>query len=303
MWFKNLSIYRLTKPFVFTSAELEQKLEAMRFKPCGSHDEFSFGWTAPCPESEQLVHSSNGFLMVCGKKEEKLLPSSVVNEIYVEKANEQEANTGRKLSAKQRKELKEEIIFDLLPRAFSHSGKTYAYIDVKNGWVVVDSASSNKAEGLLSCVRSCLGSFPVVPLKTERTPVFMMTTWADGEVMPHGVILNDECELKSQDEDGAVVRCKKHDLHLPEIKNHLKAGKQVTKLALSWDDRLAFVLDENLAVKRLQFYELVQSKALDLNTETSQQRFDADFAIMTAELEEFLPKLAEWFGGLNDSKS
>lgn len=299
MWFKNLIVYRLTESFAFTSAELEQKLEQMRFRPCGSHNEFSFGWAAPCPESEQLVHSSNGFMMICGKKEEKLLPASVVNELLAEKITAHEVDYGRMPSKKQRTEMKDELIFGLLPRAFSHSRKTFAYIDVKGGWVVVDSASSNKAEDLLSCVRSCLGSFPIVPLNTKQTPVFVLTEWLDGENIPDGVVVDYECELKSQDENGAVVRCKKHDLHLPEIKNHLRAGKRVTKLALSWDDRLAFVLDENLAVKRLQFLELVQSKALDLDAETPQQRFDADFAIMTTELAGFLPKLVEWFGGLN----
>jgi recombination associated protein RdgC len=299
MWFKNLSVYRLTEPFALTSAELEQKLEPMRFKPCGSHDEAKFGWTAPCPESEQLVHSSNGFMMICGKKEEKLLPSSVVNEIYAEKANEHEANTGRRLSAKQRKELKEEIIFDLLPRAFSHSRKTYTCIDVKGGWVVVDSASSNKAEDLLSCVRSCLGSLPIVPLNTKQTPMFVMTEWLEKETRPAGIYFDEEVKLVCNDADGATAVCRHQDLSQPEIKKHLESGKQVVSLAMTWEERLSFVLHESLAVKRLQFLELVQSQVLDLDAETPQQRFDADFAIMTAELAEFLPKLVEWFGGLN----
>jgi recombination associated protein RdgC len=290
MWFKNLSLFRLTESFNHSSAEVEQKLESMRFRPCGSHDESSFGWTSPLGRSsEQLVHSSNGFMMVCGKKEEKVLPSSVVNELVQEKILDIETQQARKLSKKERTEIKDELIFDLLPRAFSFSRNTFAYIDPKGGWVVVDSGTAKKAEDMLSSLRKCLGSLPVVPLNTAQKPISVMTEWLINNQTPAGI----------SPEEGAIVRCKKHDLALPEIKNHLETGKQVIKLALNWDDRLSFVLDENLSVKRLRFLELIQDQTSNTNAETEQERFDVDFSIMTAEFANFLPKLLELFGGEN----
>ena len=63
MWFKNLALYRFTEPFTLTADELEEKLADKHFRPCGSHDEFSLGWTSPVGNSsEQLIHASNGFL-------------------------------------------------------------------------------------------------------------------------------------------------------------------------------------------------------------------------------------------------
>ncbi|ASF44672.1 recombination-associated protein RdgC [Methylovulum psychrotolerans] len=298
MWFKNLSIFRLTEAFTLSSEELEQKLEALAFRPCGPHEEFAFGWTAPLGKSgQQLVHSSNGFMMLCGKKEERVLPASVVNELLQEKISDAEDKQGRKLSKKDRTTIKDELIFELLPKAFTFSRKTYAYIDPQGGWVIVDAASAKAAEDLLSLLRKCLGSLPAVPLNTVNKPTAVLTEWLSSQQTPDDLTVEDECELRSPEEAGGIIRCKRHDLALPEIKNHLDTGKQVIKLAVNWADRLAFIVDEHLAIKRLRFLDLVQDQAADVQADNEAERFDADFAIMSLELGQFLPRLVELFGG------
>jgi recombination associated protein RdgC len=300
MWFKNLSIFRLNEDFTLAPAELEQKLQQMAFRPCGSHEEFTFGWTSPLGKSsEQLVHSANGFLMVCGKKEERVLPASVVNEMLQEKILETEEQQGRKLAKKERTALKDELIFELLPRAFTFSNKTYAYIDPKGGWLIVDAASAKKAEDLLSSLRKCLGSLPAVPLNTVDKPVKVMTEWLVSNQAPDDIVIEDECELRAPEEEGGIIRCKRHDLSLPEIKNHLDTGKEVIKLAVNWADRIAFIIDENLAVKRLKFLDLIQDQVSDIDTGSEAEQFDVDFSIMSLELSNFLPRLLELFGGEN----
>ncbi|MGZ6488311.1 MAG: recombination-associated protein RdgC [Pseudobdellovibrio sp.] len=300
MWFKNLSIFRLTEDFALAPSDLELKLEQMAFRPCGSHEEFTFGWTSPLGKSsEQLVHSANGFLMVCGKKEERVLPASVVNEMMQEKILETEEQQGRKLSKKVRTAIKDELIFELLPRAFTFSNKTYAYIDPKGGWLIVDAASAKKAEDLLSSLRKCLGSLPAVPLNTIEKPVKVMTEWLVNNQPPDDITIEDECELRAPEEEGGIIRCKRHDLSLPEIKNHLDTGKEVIKLAVNWADRIAFIIDENLAVKRLKFLDLIQDQVADIDTGSEAEQFDVDFSIMSLELANFLPRLLELFGGEN----
>jgi recombination associated protein RdgC len=300
MWFKNLSIFRLTEDFTLAPADLEQKLEQMAFRPCGSHEEFTFGWTSPLGKSsEQLVHSANGFLMLCGKKEERVLPASVVNEMLQEKILETEEQQGRKLAKKERTAIKDELIFELLPRAFTFSNKTYAYIDPKGGWLIVDAASAKKAEDLLSSLRKCLGSLPAVPLNTIEKPVKVMTEWLVNNQAPDDITIEDECELRSPEEEGGIIRCKRHDLSLPEIKNHLDTGKEVIKLAVNWADRIAFIIDENLAIKRLKFLDLIQDQVADTESSSEAEQFDVDFSIMSLELSNFFPRLLELFGGEN----
>ncbi len=298
MWFKNLAIFRLTESFTLSATDLAKKLEQMPFRPCGKHEDSSFGWTAPLGRnSELLVHQANGFMMICAKKEEKVLPTAVINEMVQEKVLELETKQGSKLSRKERNSLKDEIIFELLPKAFSFSRIAYAYIDPKGGWVVVDAASAKKAEDLLSSVRRCLGSFPIVPLNTVEKPSMVMTEWLMKNQAPKGIGIEDECELRSPEDEGGILRCKNHDLALPEIKNHLQKGKLVIKLALNWEDRISFILDEELAVKRLRLLDVIQDQITDINAETDAERFDADFSIMTLEFANFLPRLVELFGG------
>ncbi len=297
MWFKNLSIFRLTEAFTLTAEELEEKLETLAFRPCGSHEDFSLGWVSPIGKAAPLVHSANGFMMICTKKEERVLPVSVLNEMMQEKIDETEEAEGRKLSKKERTAIKDELIFELLPRAFTFSRKLFAYIDVKGGFLVVNSGSTKSAEDLLSLLRKCLGSLPAVPLNTVEKPIATMTQWLLTQKTPKDVKIEDECELRAPEEAGGVIRCKRHDLSLPEIKNHLDIGKQVIKLALTWDDRLSFILDENLSVKRLKFLDLIQDQVTDTDAHDEAARFDVDFSIMSLELANFIPRLLEIFGG------
>ncbi|MGR8941563.1 MAG: recombination-associated protein RdgC [Gammaproteobacteria bacterium] len=302
MWFKNLTIFRLTEAFTLTPNDLEQKLGALPFRPCGPHEESSFGWTPPVGKANgQLVHAANGFMMLCGKKEEKVLPTAVVNEMLQEKISEIEDRETRKLSKKERSTLKDELIFELLPKAFCFSRKTYAYIDPKGGWLLVDSASAKSAEDLLSNLRKCLGSLPAIPLNTVDKPSSTMTQWLLTQETPDDLTIEDECELRALEDEGGIVRCKKHDLSAPEIKNHLDTGKQAIKLAVNWAERIAFVLDEHLALKRLRFLDLVQDQVADIDAQSAAERFDADFTIMSLELAELLPRLTSWFGGENPS--
>ena len=296
MWFKNLAIYRFTEPFTLTAEIFDEKLQQQPFRPCGAHDEFSFGWTSPLGKySDALVHANNGFFMICAKKEEKVVPASVINEMLQEKVGEIEEQEARKVTGKERTRIKDELIFELLPRAFSFSRKTYAYIDSQGGWLVVDAASPKKAEDLLSQLRKCLGSLPLVPLGASIKPSPIMTSWLLHQDTPKDIVIEDECELRSLEEEGAIIRCKRHDLALPEIKNHLDNGKQVIKLAVSWADRLSCVLDENLLVKRLKFLDLIQEQAADIDAFDDAEQFDADFSIMSAELAQFFPRLLELF--------
>lgn len=299
MWFKNLALLRFTEPFTLTAEELEQRLQTGRFRPCGSLEPVSYGWCSPVGRADDapLVYAANGYLMICGLKEEKILPASVINEMLAERVAEQEERKGTPLRKKERDAIRDEVLHDLLPRAFSHTRRTYAYIDPKGGWLVVDSASAKKTEELASWLRRCVETLPVaLPASNER-PAAVLTRWlADGQA-PSDIVVENECELRSTEEDGGIVRCRRHDLSAPEIQNHLEAGKEVSKMALTWNDRLGFVIDDALGIKRLRFLDVIQEQAAEVDTADEVERFDVDFSIMSLELSAFLPRLFELFGG------
>lgn len=299
MWFKNLSLYRFTEDIPFSETQLQEKLDSFRFRPCGSLELFSYGWTAPLPgQDDLLVHNNNGFWMICARKEEKILPATVINEFLQERVGDIEDRELRKVRKKEKDSIRDEIIHDLLPKAFSYSRRTYAYIDSKGKWLIVDASSNKKSDDLVSYLRKSLDALPVIPPVVNTSPTAMMTQWlTENQPAAQGIILENECELRSPEEDGGIVRCKRQDLFSPEIESHLKAGKEVIKLALTWNDRLSFVIDEHLSIKRLRFLDLIQEEAANIETDSDTDRFDADFAIMSLELARFLPKFFELFGG------
>jgi recombination associated protein RdgC len=297
MWFKNLSLFRFTEPFTLSPEELAGKLEALQFRPCAPHEESSLGWSAPLGKEDQpMCHAANGNIMLCARKGQRVLPAAVINQTLQEKTAKVEEQQGRKMSNKEKYQLKDEIIFDLLPKAFTFSRKIYAYIDPKGGWLIVDAASAKNAEDLLSLLRKSLGSLPAVPISTATNPVMIMTQWLANQT-PKDIEVEDECELREPGEEGSIIRCKRHDLSLPEIQNHLDSGKEAIKLAVVWADRLSFVVDKSLAIKRLRFLNLIQDQLKDVDIEDEETQFDVDFAIMSAELNVFLPRLLELFGG------
>ncbi|MDX1816445.1 MAG: recombination-associated protein RdgC [Marinobacter sp.] len=299
MWFRNARVFRFTKPFDISAEDLEEKLQAEAFKPCGPQETTRQGWVAPLGKhGEQLVHSANGYHLIALRKEEKILPGPVVKEAVEERAEAIEIEQGRKVRRKEKDEIKEQVMLEMLPQAFSRNRRCYAYLAPQDGVLVVDAGSAKQAEDLASTLRKSVGSLPVRPPAVEQSPAFTFTGWLNETIdLPERITLGSECELKDPSEDGGVVRCKGLDLKADEIRNHLEAGMQVTKLSLTWDDNVSLVLDEELGIRRLKFGETLQEQLDDVDADDAAARFDAAFSLMTLELSRMIPGLLEALGG------
>jgi len=303
MWFKNLYLFRLTQPFTFEHDALNEALAADAFQPVGKVTPFSYGWTPPLGRrADQFCHTVGVYSMVCAQKEERVLPAAVVNEHLAEKVEQIEAAEARPVRRKERLQLKEELTMTLLPQAFTRSTRTWAYVDRKAGWLVVDVSSATRAEDLITQLRASLeeagGTITARLPDTEASPRVQMTRWLRGEGIPAGFELGEEYELQDADKEGGIVRCRRQDPFSDEIQAHLDAGKQVTKLAMSWRERLEFIVGEDLTVKRLRFTDTLKQE-LDSGHEDPAVQFDSDFAFMTLELSKFIEELIAAFGGEN----
>ncbi|MBA1197943.1 recombination-associated protein RdgC [Pseudomonas plecoglossicida] len=298
MWFKNLLTYRLTQEVPFEPEALETALASKPARPCASQELTTYGFVAPFGKGEDapLVHVSGEYLLIAARKEERILPSSVVNDAVKEKIEEIETEQMRKVYKKERDQIKDEIIQAFLPRAFIRRSMIFAAIAPRQGLILVNSASAKRAEDLLSTLREVMGSLPVRPVTVKAAPSATMTEWVTSQAAEDFHVL-DECELRDTHEDGGIVRCKRQDLKSDEIQLHLGNGKIVTQLALAWQDKLSFVLDDKTVIKRLKFEELLQEQAEQDGGEEAQQQFDASFLLMMMTFKEFLPALFEALGG------
>jgi len=298
MWFKNLQIYRLPAPWAIDLAKLDEQLARGGFAKCASHEPMSRGWVAPRKDGA-LIYANNRQWLLSLATEQRLLPSSVVNDEVRERAEVLTETQGYAPGRKQLRELKERVTEELMPRAFTRKRSTFVWIDPQNGWFIVDAGSQGKAEEVVEHLRFCLDELPLKLLHTQVSPQSAMADWLAGGEAPGGFTIDRDCELKAVGEEKSAVRYVRHPLNdevSAEIKAHLAAGKLPTKLALTWDERISFVLTEKLEIKRLAFLDLLKEEA-EKNAEHADEQFDADFALMTGELTRFLPALIEALGG------
>lgn len=295
MWFKNLQIYRLPTPWGMELAALEEQLGRGLFHRCPSNEPMSRGWVPPSRDGA-LVHALNRQWLLALAVEQRLLPGAVINDEVRERAAAIEAQQGYAPGRKQLRELRERVAEELLPRAFTRRRTTHVWIDPQAGWFCVDAASPAKAEEVIEHLRWTLDDFPLQMLHTQYSPASAMADWLAGGEAPAGFTIDRDCELKAVGEDKAAVRYVRHPLEGAEIKAHLASGKLPTRLALTWDDRISFILGERLEIKRLAFLDLLK-EAAEQSAEHADEQFDADFALMTGELARFLPQLLAALGG------
>lgn len=287
-------VYKLGGAWTATYEQIEQAVQAQRFEECGATQERSAGWVPPRGEEHApLVESVGGQYLLRLMVESKAVPASVVKRKAEERAQQIEATTGRKPGKKEIRDLREEAKQALLPVAFTKRGATLVWIDPMARRLVVDAGSQNRVDEVIGLLVKVLDGFAVQEVHTATSATAAMSEWLSSQEPPAGFSIDRECELKATDASKAVVRYAHHPLDIEEIRQHIAEGKLPTKLAMTWDDRVSFVLTEAMQLRKLQFQDGVFEKT----SKEKEDGFDADAAISTGELGRLLPELLEALGG------
>jgi recombination associated protein RdgC len=299
---KSALLYRLTHWPAPTLSDLESRLEAARFVPCGATQPESAGWIAPRGDKHgALAESVAGQLILRLCTETKAVPAQVVKSGVDERLDLIEQQTGRRPRGKLVRELKEEIVHDLLPRAFAKQATTWIWVDAKAGWLVVGAASAKKADGIVTrLVEMMRGELVLAPVQTQLSPATAMADWLASRDAPAGFSIDRECELKQPDSEKSAVRYARHTLDIEEVGEHIRQGKLPTQLALTWAGRVSFVLTETLALKKIKLLDVAVDGGGGSGTggdAGADSGFDADVAITTGELSRLIPDLIDALGG------
>jgi len=256
MFFRNLTFFRFPSSLNAALETLEDRLVEHPLKPVAPLELGSRGFVPPMGgEGTAMTHRLGECIWLTLGREDRLLPGAVVNDALAKKLAEIEAKEGRKLGGKARKQLKDDLIHEMLPKAFIKGSRTSASLDAKHGLIAVDASSKKSAENLVSELRHAMGSFPALPLNAEVAPRAILTGWLAGDALPDGLALGDECELRDPTDTGAVVKIQRMELSGEEIGKHLEAGKQCTRLALVLDDHVSFVIGEDLIVRKFKLLD------------------------------------------------
>ncbi len=297
MWFKNLRLYRLNGSIDQNSESLESLLDSKLFQPCGKLDLIKYGWTSPLGRTGKLLsHTALGATIFCAKRQEKVLPSAAVNEALENKIYEIREAEGRPVGRKERMALKEDIVFTLLPQALTKTSLDFGYVSASAKLVVINAASSAKAESFLNLLRETLGNLKVTPLNTHDPIPPLLSTWVQQGHLPANFEFGENCELRA-DKDERVVRFRKQDLTAAEVKQHLDSGMHVKRLTLIWREAIEFTIDDEFSIKAIKYSDKLLEQLDDVNAENAAATFDSEFSLMVTELNALVAELLSIFGG------
>ena len=294
MFFRNLTLFRF--PTSLDLSDLETQLAECALKPVGPLELSSRGFVPPFGQhGDALSHGIHDALWLTVGGEDKLLPGAVVNDLLQKKLAAIEEKEGRKPGGRTRKRLKDELVTELLPRAFVRPVRSDALLDTTLGVIAIHTSSRKNAESVVSEIRRALGSFPALPVNAETAPRAILTGWIAGDALPDGLSLGDECELRDPSDSGAVVKIQRMELVGDEINKHLEAGKQVTRLALVLDDHVSFVLGEDLVVRKFKLLDGAVDQLESTDRDDIAAELDARFALMAGEFKRLFNVLEKAF--------
>lgn len=294
--FKNALVYRIDQWEPPTQSDIETRLDGARFTECGPTQPEAAGWVEPRGEKHGvLLESVGGQLILKLCTESKPVPAGVVKDQLNARLDRIEAETGRRPKGKASREIKEQIVHDLLPRAFPKRSTTLVWIDLAARCVLIGAASSKKADAVVTRLVDLFGGLRLVPLQTALSPATAMSGWLSEKQAPPAFSIDRECELKQPDSEKAAVRYARHTLDIDEVAEHIKQGKLPTQLAMTWNGRVSFVLTDTLTLKKIKLLDVVLENAGPAGG--ADDSFDADVAITTGELKHLLPDLIDALGG------
>jgi recombination associated protein RdgC len=291
-------MYRLVSPWTVNAAQLESALQEARFEVCGASQEKSVGWIEPRGvEHGPLLEMVGGQWIMKLMMEVKVIPGSVVKRKADEQLAHIEATTGRKPGKKEARDIRDDARLSLLPMAFTKQTTTLVWVDPRASLLVLDASSQAKVDEVLTCLVKVVDGLAVQLIDTQTSPAAAMAIWLSTKEAPQGFTVDRECELKASDESKAVVRYTRHALDTDEVTRHIAMGKMPTRLALTWNDHVSFVLTEALQLKKVAVLDVVLEAAASLASDGKEDNFDADVAIATGELQGLVPDLLEALGG------
>ena len=292
--FKNMMMYRIQPGWDALAVDIDAALDQARFEECGASQEKSIGWVEPRGEQHgPLVEIVAGQRICKLMVEVKAVPSSVIARKANERSMQIEALEGRKPGKRELREIKEDLKISLLPMAFTKQSSVWVWMDPEAKLLVIDAGSQARADEVITLLVKCLDGFGVTLINTAVSPAIAMAQWLTTQEPPPDFSVDRECELKAQDESKAVVRYARHPLDTDEVRLHIEGGKAPTRVAMTWSDRVSFVLTDALQIKKLAFLDVVFEGA----SSGKDDGFDADVAITTAELQKMVPELLQALGG------
>ena len=297
IFFKNAIVYELNNDSLFKKDTIEKAIKSHLFTPCDSFDTTKTGWVSPYNDNNQndLIVDMQGHLLLRIKKETKILPAPVIKQALLEKINKQENLLNRKLAKCEKAAYKDEVMLDLIPRAFSKYNYYWLWIDTENKRIVIDCSSFKQAEDILALLRKELGALALTPLSMDKPLEQIMTAWVKEKLSFPPFTLGDQAELKDPLEGNGIINCKNQEITSDEMSTHFDSGKWITKLKISDTRGVSFIVNSDLTFKQIKFDSIILDENEDISSDETDKRLEAEFFLMSKTLSNLINDLKPVF--------
>lgn len=293
----NLTFFVLPPSALTLPAAISEGIAGAPLRPTGPEEYMTYGFVDPITLRTPSCtrHLGDGIWLTFAT-ESKLLPATVLNAHVAQLVEQRESADKRRVGRRERQRIRDDALHDLLPRSFVVSSHTDAYIDRKMCFIAINTASRKKAEDVVSAVRKSMGSFPALPILPEVSARHLFTAWLSSDAaLPDGLALDDACELHDAADTRTRVKCQGQDLKSQEITEHLLAGKQCRRIALTYKERLSFVLDDTLTVRKLRFLDTALDTLENTERDSAESERDARFLLTVGEVQPLFTLLRTTF--------
>lgn len=225
----------------------------------------SLGFTFVSKESKRLVLSNPGHLIVCVRLITKDVPGNVINSELEKKMDEFEQNKGYPMPRRQKRQVKEEIKFQLLPKAFAKTKDVNVWFDLSRKRMHIDTSSEKVADEVVVYLSRTLESNTSLREFAQK-PESKMTEWVRLGDICDSLELGDRAVLKT---NPAEVRFNHHDLTEDTVQKHIVQGKKVTELGLCFKESITFRLKSNGHIAGIKFIDVEQEATEELSEDAS----------------------------------
>lgn len=294
--FRNATAYVVAVDCLPTPDVLAEAVEANPLRQPGPLELGTQGFVSPYGRGHDAgTHREGQNSLLTFSTCTRMLPAQVVNDAVAEKLDKLEAERGRRPGAKERMFIKDDVLNELMPRAFLKFSRTDAWLDHETGLFVIDSASRRTCDAIVHALREALGGFPAAPLSGGTTvgSASIAFTALLHDPLPD-LEIGDEAILRDPCDDGAIVRCERQDLAADEILEHLNAGKLAEDLAITYDGRISFRIDTDLVLRKIRLTDVVTDSQEEMTDNDAVSVVSAEFLLTTGELRRLYSRLHTW---------
>lgn len=295
---KNVTPLQYGAPLQVDVDRLSGELQKFPFVPCSGSEKDRSGWTA-FPDDAYARKVDRYFLMT-HIIEKKSVPPAVLKEAIKEDVERYKNMAGQEPKGKLLRQLKDEALARLLPRAFPKRTLVPVWFSNNGQLVLVGSTSASAVKVVLNALNRVGLWGDVRMMNTEESPSKMMTDWLLGDAA-HGFTVDDACELVQRlDGKKPTVKFASHNLDGSHVTDHIKDGKVPASLALTFNSKLSFVLTDQWMLKSMRVIDAGHDDVL-VNEDDPQASEDANFLISAEVANDAILSLAEAMGGIPEA--